>query len=350
VKDVHDIAQYDYRLPEELIAQYPVRKRDASRLLIYDRQSGEIQHRRFGDIVSQFRRGDLLVVNNTKVFKARLLGRRPTGAKVEVLLVRQLPEHGGEAWLGLLRPARRVKKGENILFDNRESLILEDDVGGGCWLVRFSSRSARERIVQRFGHVPLPPYIARGDEPSDVRRYQTVFADSDKQGAIAAPTAGFHFTRSILDALKKKGVRMAQVTLHVGPGTFKPIMTDDIRDHTVDAEYAELSETTAKSINKVRAKGGKVIAVGTTSVRTLESAKIVDGEIQPFAGMVNLYIRPGRRFRVVDHLVTNFHLPKSSLLVLVSAFAGREEILRVYEEAIQERYRFYSYGDAMLIR
>jgi S-adenosylmethionine:tRNA ribosyltransferase-isomerase len=215
--------------------------------------------------------------------------------------------------------------------------------------VEFASSAARERIIRTSGHVPLPPYIAREDIPTDVRRYQTVFADRNKRGAIAAPTAGFHFTRSITRQIQTAGVELIKITLHVGPGTFKPITTDDITRHWVDPEYAELSPSAAHRLSHTKSTGGRVFAVGTTSVRTLESAANRKGDIRPVAGMIDLYIKPGHRFLVVDHLITNFHLPKSSLLVLVAAFAGREEILRVYEEAIREEYRFYSYGDAMLI-
>jgi S-adenosylmethionine:tRNA ribosyltransferase-isomerase len=236
-----------------------------------------------------------------------------------------------------------------ILFDDQPPVVLEKDIGGGSWLVSFSSKTARERTVSHFGHVPLPHYIRREDQPGDIRRYQTVFADPDRVGAVAAPTAGFHFTRPLLDHLRGTGIFIAQLTLHVGPGTFKPIQTDRIEDHVVDPEYAELTAGTAGALNATRKRGGKIVAVGTTSVRTLESAPIKNGKVQPFSGMVDLYIRPGHRFKMVDHLVTNFHLPKSSLLVLVSAFAGREKILAAYREAINRHYRFYSYGDAMLI-
>lgn len=344
-----DLSLFDYHLPNRLIAQYPTRRRDRSRLLVYDRASGSTQHLRFNLIVDFIQKGDALVVNNTRVFKARLLGRRKTGAQVEVLLVRPVAESTEELWEALLRPSRRVKLGEFIEFGDNDRLCLEADVGGGRWLVRFNSITARRRIISRFGHVPLPPYISREDQPSDIRRYQTSFAGRDKTGAIAAPTAGFHFTRPLLKKLEEKGVELIELTLHVGPGTFKPIQTADINDHTVDPEWAELPAEAAGRLNSVRAGGGAVFAVGTTAVRTLESAPIVNGMIQPLSGTVDLYLRPGCRFRVVDHLVTNFHLPKSSLLVLVSAFAGREQVLSMYKEAIRREYRFYSYGDATLI-
>lgn len=343
-----DLSLFDYDLPQELIAQFPNRRRDRSRLLVLDRTTGSIEHRRFGEIVNYVHGGDALVVNNTKVFKARLLGHRMTGGKVEVFLVRPF-EKGGLSWNALVTPSRRVKEGEYIYFDDRTRVYLRADIGGGFWRVEFSSKSQEKRIIAHYGHVPLPPYISREDQPSDIRRYQTVFADAGKVGAVAAPTAGFHFTGKLLNELAKKRVGKIELTLHVGPGTFKPIKSASIEDHTVDPEFGEFGRNAANTLNSVRERGGKVFAVGTTSVRTLESAALDDGRLQPFAGMVNLYIRPGHKFRAVDHLVTNFHLPKSSLLVLVSAFAGRELILKAYREAIDRGYRFYSYGDAMLI-
>jgi S-adenosylmethionine:tRNA ribosyltransferase-isomerase len=343
------LSLFDYDLPRELIAQYPTRKREESRLLVLDRQSGQLQHRSFPDLIEYLRPGDALVVNNTKVFKARLLGRRPTGGQAEVFLVRRLEQADGEVWEALARPSRRLKDGETITFGEGHSVLLERHLGGGRWAAKFGSRTARARIVARYGHVPLPQYIGRDDRPEDIRRYQTVFANKEKVGAVAAPTAGFHLTRRLLRRIVEMDVEVCQITLHVGPGTFKPITVDNIERHTVDAEFAEISPEVAARLNRVRQRGGRVFAVGTTSVRTLESAEIVGGDIQPLAQEVDLYIKPGHRFRVVDKLVTNFHLPKSSLIVLASAFAGRERLLSAYREAIRERYRFYSYGDAMLI-
>ena len=342
-----DVSLFDYKLPKELIAQFPERNRDKSRLLILDRATGGIRHAKFKSVLDYLEPGDALVVNNTKVFKARLWGNRESGAKVEVFLVRR-ESNDEECWHALVSPSRRVKEGERIYFD-KHFVTLENYKGLGGWTVRFPSKTARETIIARYGHVPLPHYINRDDRPSDIRRYQTVFADKGKTGAVAAPTAGFHFTRPILNELGEKGVETVELTLHVGPGTFKPIKTDNIDEHKVDPEYAELPPSAAEKLSAVKARGGRIVAVGTTSVRTLESAKIKDGEILPFAGMVDLYIKPGYKFRLVERLVTNFHLPQSSLLVLVSAFAGRETILRTYAEAVRKRYRFYSYGDAMLI-
>ncbi|MBD3401783.1 tRNA preQ1(34) S-adenosylmethionine ribosyltransferase-isomerase QueA [candidate division GN15 bacterium] len=343
-----DLSLFDYDLPRELIAQFPSRRRDQSRLLVLDRSSGETRQGRFRDILDYIKPGDALVVNNTRVFKARLLGRRQSGGKVEIFLVRRV-EPESERWLALVSPSRRLKEGEVIPFDRNLTVQLEKSLGSGQWEVLFSSARSRERVIARHGHVPLPHYIARSDERSDLNRYQTIFADRGKTGAVAAPTAGFHFTPSLRQALEEAGVTVVELTLHVGPGTFKPITVDNVEEHTVDPEWSELSAEAAATLNRVRAAGGKVFAVGTTSVRTLESAPISEGEIQPFSGMVDLYIKPGFTFQVVDHLITNFHLPKSSLLVLVSAFAGRERILQAYVEAVASEYRFYSYGDAMLI-
>ncbi len=345
-----DISLFDYDLPDRLIAQFPARKREESRLLLLDRGNGSgVQHSQFRSVVNYLRKGDALVVNNTRVFKARLYGRRVTGGKAEIFLIRRLEDQPGEIWEALARPSRRLKPGEEVLFDDGKSVVLKADLNNGRWHVEFTSRTACERIISRHGHIPLPQYIGRDDQPSDIRRYQTVYADKEKTGAVAAPTAGFHFTRRILDELRANGVKVIELTLHVGPGTFKPITADDINQHTVDAEFAELSPDAARRLNSVRSNGGSVFAVGTTSVRTLEAASIEDGKIVPFSRMVDLYIKPGYKFRVVDHMVTNFHLPKSSLLVLVSAFAGRERIVEAYREAVAEEYRFYSYGDAMLI-
>ncbi len=276
------------------------------------------------------------------------MGRRATGAKVEIFLVRRTEPTSDCTWLALVHPSRRVKEGEEILFDPWR-VCLKADVGGGRWHVTFRSESQCQKIIARHGHIPLPHYIKRDDQPTDIRRYQTVFANNDNVGAVAAPTAGFHFTRSILSQLEELGVAKIEVCLHVGPGTFKPVKVDNIHDHVVDAEVAELSAAAADQINDVRSKGGRIFAVGTTSVRTLESATMIDGQVQPFSHMVDLYIKPGHRFQLVDAMLTNFHLPKSSLMILVSALAGRERIMDAYAEAIRQRMRFYSYGDAMLI-
>ncbi len=343
-----DISLFDFNLPEELIAQVPSRNRDESRLLVLNRADNSIKTKSFKDIISYFQKGDCLVVNNTKVFKARLLGKRKSGGEVEVFLVRrvEVPNH----WTALVKPSRRLNEGEEILFDNNLALRLLKNSGEGKWDIQFDSDKSEEQIIETFGHVPLPLYIKRSDTTNDVSRYQTIFADTNQTGAVAAPTAGFHFTDEIIAKLKEIGVEIAELTLHVGPGTFKPVSVDNIEEHTVDPEYAVLSSDATDKINKARQDGNKVIAVGTTSTRTLESAQIdKEGNLIPFEKFVDLYIQPGYRFKVVDHLITNFHLPKSSLLILISAFAGREQVLDAYQTAIEEKYRFYSYGDAMLI-
>jgi len=344
-----DVSRFDYNLPKELIAQFPSRKREQSRLMVVDRRNSGYRHLKFGRITDFLRPGDALVVNNTKVFKARLHGKRPTGGAAEIFLVRRVESESAETWLALARPSRKLKPGDRVSFDDGRYLTMLEDCHNGQWKVGFTSRSARDRIISKWGHVPLPQYIRRDDQPSDIRRYQTVFASKTRVGAVAAPTAGFHFSKPILDAIRKQGVTVHEITLHVGPGTFKPITVDDIHEHTVDPEFAELSAETAAALNQTRFNGGRVFAVGTTSVRTLESADIESGQIQPLSRMVDLYIKPGHRFQVVDRLITNFHLPKSSLLVLVAAFAGLDRVVDAYAEAVQERYRFYSYGDAMLI-
>lgn len=304
----------------------------------------------FRQVVKWLNPGDILIVNDTKVFKARLFGNRPSGGKVEVFLVRRMEEESdSETWEAFVNPSRRVKVGEEVIFDGTLTALLKSDLGGGKWAVHFANQTKRRRIVSRFGHVPLPHYIKRTDQPTDLRRYQTVFADTEKTGAVAAPTAGFHFTPSLIRAIEKQGVQIARITLHVGPGTFKPVRTDDIDQHTVDPEWAELTAEVTNQLNEVRQNGGRVIAVGTTSVRTLESAEILGGSLQPFAKQVDLYIKPGFEFRVVDRLITNFHLPKSSLLILLSALVGREAVFAAYAEAIEQEMRFYSYGDAMLV-
>lgn len=344
-----DISLFDYKLPPELIAQTPSRRRDQSRLMVVDRAAGNVTHRRFRDILEYVHAGDCLVVNNTKVFKARLWGHRKSGGRVEVFLVRKESERGGEIWEALVSPTRRLNEGEMIIFEGAGEIRLLELIGGGSWRVEFASVTERRRLVSKCGHVPLPHYIDRPDQEDDIRRYQTLFARSERIGAVAAPTAGFHFTRSILKQLGDLGVSIAEVTLHVGPGTFKPVKCENINDHVVDREFAELSVLAAKQVNGARAHGRSVIAVGTTSMRTLESAAVERDTLLPFSRMVDTYIRPGYNFRAVDTMVTNFHLPKSSLLILVSAFAGRELILDAYHEAIRSGYRFYSYGDAMLI-
>ncbi|MEE8149249.1 MAG: tRNA preQ1(34) S-adenosylmethionine ribosyltransferase-isomerase QueA [candidate division Zixibacteria bacterium] len=350
-----DINLFDYNLPSELIAQYPPQRRGQSKLMILSRSSGQIEIRPFSALPEYLVRGDALVMNNTRVFKARLLGHRQSGAEVEVFLSKLSELTAGDSknrlrtWEGLVRPSRRLKEGEEIFFDERHRLCLKKNLGDGKWVVIFSSKTMEQRVIRKFGHIPLPQYIKRQDENSDSKRYQTVFARKDKAQAIAAPTAGLHFTRSLLENFKQQGVKTLEVTLDVGPGTFKPVQVEDIRNHKVDSEFANLSARACRILNSVKSKGNRVVAVGTTSMRTLESASHSGNKIEPFSKDVDLYIRPGYRFKFADCLLTNFHLPKSSLLILVSAFAGRERILSAYQDAIKNKMRFYSYGDAMLI-
>ena len=322
-------SDFDYHLPEERIAQEPA-PRGESRLLVLDAE-GPDRHRRVRDLPTLLRPDDLVVLNDTRVIPARLFGRRGEG-KMEVLLVEKL---GEREWEALVRPGKRAKPGTGILFEGLSAEVIEKREDR--YRLRFSEPV--EPHLDRLGHIPLPPYIHRADEAADRERYQTVFARTP--GAIAAPTAGLHFSRELLEEL---GTRIARVTLHVGIGTFKPVSAERIEDHRMDRERWEVSEETAEAIRRTRESGGRIVAVGTTVVRTLESSGGAAG-----SGSTDLFITPGFRFRVVDVLLTNFHLPRSTLLMLVSAFAGREQVLAAYEEAIREGYRFYSYGDAMLV-
>ena len=310
-----DISLFDYHLPPELIAQFPAEHREDSRLMIVDRATGAISMGKFPDIVGHLSAGDLLVVNNTKVFKARLYGQRKSGGSVEVFLVRR--ESGeDEIWQALVQPSKRLDEAEKIYFGDSIApkdhyLVLKQHVEGGRWLVAFESEKTRREIIDKFGHVPLPHYIKRSDTADDLSRYQTIFARADRVGAVAAPTAGFHFTDKLVAKIKHNGARFAGLTLHVGPGTFKPVSVQEIEEHRVDPEMATIEKVVADRINQTRISGGKLVAVGTTSVRTLEAAPTVDGAILEFSDLVDLYIRPGHQFRFVDHLITNFHLPKS---------------------------------------
>jgi len=358
------LQEFDYPLPSELIAQRPFPERDASRLLVLDRAAGAFQDRAFRELPQVLSPGDLLVFNNTKVFPARLLGRRrgstaqcigkrnPAAreyltAEVELLLTRQESE---DIWQGLVHPGRKVRTGEVLIFGGGD--LEAEVIGRGEYGVRRVRLQAREgpidAAIDRLGHVPLPPYIRRADEPDDRETYQTVYAKV--RGAVAAPTAGFHFTERVLRALAACGIETCEITLHVGLGTFQPVRTEHVEEHRMEAERFEIAESAAATINRALEDGRRVIAVGTTSVRTLESvAREHSGRIVAGRGDTNLFIFPGFQFQVVRALLTNFHLPKSTLLMLVSAFAGRELILCAYQHAIAERYRFYSYGDCMLI-
>jgi S-adenosylmethionine:tRNA ribosyltransferase-isomerase len=339
------VEEFDYYLPKSLIAQYPSSQRGETSLLVLHRQKGMIEHRGFGDITQYLNSSDLLVMNNTRVLLARLVGKKETGGRIEMLLIPSWNGRKGE-WQALIKATGKVKPGTRIQFEQGLEGEVEE-LKDGKGRVRFTSQGEVMDILQKIGHIPLPPYIKRGDEPLDKERYQTVFAERD--GSIAAPTAGLHFTRALLQSLKENGVRTATITLHVGIGTFAPVKSRDIEDHAMEAEWVEIPEETAREIEETKTRGGKVISVGTTTTRTLESFSDGKGGMRSGKGMSSLFIYPPYRFRVIDGLVTNFHLPKSTLIMLVSAFAGKDLIMKAYQEAIRRKYRFYSYGDAMLI-
>jgi S-adenosylmethionine:tRNA ribosyltransferase-isomerase len=347
------LSDFDYELPAGCIAQQPLGRRDASRLMVVRPGGGAVEHRRFAELPGLLAAGDLLVVNDTRVFPARLEARKPTGGRVEVLL---LERRGGEPeaprFAAMLRASHAPAPGSRLEFDgDLTAEILEREAERFLLAFRSERGSAAERL-ERLGRPPLPPYIRRETEDPrdgvDRERYQTVYAA--RPGAVAAPTAGLHFTPDLLAALGRRGVRTARLTLHVGPGTFRPVRCERVEDHVMHDEWFELPESTAEAIRHTRGRGGRVVAVGTTVVRTLEHRAVGDGTVEPGTGRCGLFIRPGFRFRVVDDLITNFHLPRSTLLMLVSAFAGRETVLAAYAEAIREGYRFYSYGDAMMVR
>ncbi len=336
------VSDFQFDLPERLIAQYPLPERSGSRLLLLDRQSGARQDRQFRGLPELLTDKDLLVFNNTRVIPARLFARKDSGGRVEIMLERLVNEH--EA-LVQLRANRKPIAGSVLAVDGQARLeLLGRD--GEFWRLRIVSGPGWPELLQRVGHMPLPPYIERADEPLDSERYQTVFARVP--GAVAAPTAGLHFDEPMLAALQAKGVRRAECTLHVGAGTFQPLRVDQLAEHRMHAEWLEVSAELVASVAAARQRGGRVIAVGTTAVRALETAAS-SGELRAFAGDSRLFIHPGYRFRVVDAMVTNFHLPGSTLLMLVSAFAGRDSILSAYRHAVEAEYRFFSYGDAMFI-
>lgn len=340
------ISDFDYHLPEELIAQAPLENREGSRMLVLNKKTGEIDDRHFYDLPGFLQPGDLLVLNNTKVFPARLFGSLETGAKIEIFLVR---ETGGGVWETLARPARRLKPGKKVRFGEKLTAEVLDKTGDGKVMVRFEADDDFDNLLDEVGKTPLPPYIKRNDDAIDTdrERYQTVFART--RGAIAAPTAGLHFTPEILDKVKAKGVTVTEITLHVGYGTFEPVRVDDLTRHQVMPERYEIGEETAAVLNKAKADNRRILAIGTTTTRALESVMTAHGRFVPGRGNANLTIIPGYDFKAIDALLTNFHLPQSSLLVLVSVFAGHKTIMEAYRHAVSERYRFYSYGDCMLI-
>ena len=332
---------FHFELPRELIAQNPLPRRSDSRLLQLSRADGQLADSRFRDLPGLLNAGDLLVFNDTRVIPARLFGRKESGGRVEVMLERLL---GEQECLAQLRVSKPLRRGGAILLEDGSRLVVEgrEDT---FFRLRLEEGSLSEKL-QGLGHMPLPPYITREDTPADAERYQTVYAE--RPGAVAAPTAGLHFDDGLLAALDARGIERTHVTLHVGAGTFQPVRSDNIEDHRMHAEYLEVSKATCAAVERARASGGRIVAVGTTSVRALESAA-QDGELRPFAGDSRIFIFPGYRFRVIDGLVTNFHLPESTLLMLVCALAGIDHTLAAYRHAVTERYRFFSYGDAMLI-
>lgn len=350
-----DVADFDFELPDDLIAQQPPPVRGESRLLVLRRDMDEVEHTTFSRLGNYLQRGDLLVLNNTKVIPARLLGHRvPSGGAVECLLLSRVEQdEGGETWDALVHPGQKLRPGSRMRFE-RDGVQLHGEVLArhfhGRRTVRLWTEGGGDipSAIDRIGHMPLPPYIKRADADVDRDRYQTVFAR--QRGSVAAPTAGLHFTSGLLDALTERGVERTEVTLHVGYGTFKPVRADRVEEHVVDPEIFSVGADAADALTRARRERRRIIAVGTTTVRTLESLPIAaDGRVEPASGETRLFVHPGHEFRLVNGLITNFHLPRSSLLMLVCAFAGREIVLRAYHEAVAAGYRFYSYGDAMLI-
>lgn len=337
-------SDFYYDLPPELIAQTPAQERSASRLLVYDRKTKTISDEVFSDITRHLHPGDILVRNTTRVIPARLFGTRPdTGGKMEFLLLKRLDAH---RWECLVRPGRRAKPGLTYVVSDALSATICEPTDAGGRVVRFAYDGVFEEILDRVGEMPLPPYITQ--RLSERERYQTVYAREN--GSAAAPTAGLHFTEALLDTLRANGVLIADVLLHVGLGTFRPVSAENVEEHHMHSEYFEVSESAAAAINAARAAGGRIVSVGTTSCRTLESVTDADGIVHAQSGWTDIFITPGYRFKAVDALITNFHLPESTLLMLVSALCSREEMLSVYAHAVQERYRFFSFGDAMFIQ
>jgi S-adenosylmethionine:tRNA ribosyltransferase-isomerase len=343
-EDLMNLKDFYYDLPEELIAQEPLSQRDTSKLLVLNKETGSIEHKIFRDITDYLNEGDCLVLNDTRVIPARLFGiKKETNSKIEFML---LNRKAVDTWEVMLRPGKRAKVGTHFIFGNGElEAEVLDIVEGGNRIVKFNYDGVFETVLDKLGNIPLPPYIKTNLK--DKERYQTVF--SKYEGSAAAPTAGLHFTQELLAQIKNKGIEVAYVTLHVGLGTFRPVKVDNILDHKMHEEYYSISEENAAMINAAKSKGGKVVCVGTTSTRTIESAADEQGLLKEKSGWTDIFIYPGYRFKLTDVLITNFHLPESTLLMLVSALAGRENILKAYHEAINNRYRFFSFGDAMLI-
>ncbi|HYE69793.1 MAG TPA: tRNA preQ1(34) S-adenosylmethionine ribosyltransferase-isomerase QueA [Anaerovoracaceae bacterium] len=341
------INDFDYYLPEEQIAQHPADRRDQSRLLVVHRDTEELEHRHFYDILEYLNPGDCLIMNNSKVIPARLFGvKEMTGAKVEFLLIKRIKD---DIWEAMVRPGKKLHVGDRVSFaeDGVLSAKIIDHGEGGTRIVSFEYEGDFHEVLDRIGKIPLPPYIERESDEEDKERYQTVYCK--EEGSVAAPTAGLHFTEELMEKARQKGVSIAYVTLHVGIGTFRPVKCETIEEHKMHFEEYEIDEDNAAIINETKKAGGRIISVGTTSTRTVESAAVADGTVIAGRGNTDIFIYPGYQFKVIDSLITNFHLPKSTLLMLVSALYNRENILAVYKEAVEQKYRFFSYGDAMLI-
>lgn len=338
-------SDFDFYLPEELIAQYPLEKRDYSRLMVLDKATGEIEHKHFYDVIDYLNKGDTLVLNNTRVMPARLIGEKAiSGGKIEFLLLKRIE---GDKWECLAKPGKRAKIGTEFTFgEGKLKCKVVDIVEEGNRIIEFSYDGIFEQVLDDLGEMPLPPYIT--EKLEDRERYQTVY--SKEQGSAAAPTAGLHFTKELLEKVKEKGVNIAYVTLHVGLGTFRPVNVDDVNEHVMHSEFYHLEEEDAKIINETKKRGNKIISVGTTSTRTLETIGDENGFVKPQSGWTNIFIYPGYKFKVVDKLITNFHLPESTLIMLVSALAGKEKVMNAYNEAVKEKYRFFSFGDSMIIK
>ena len=338
-------SDFNFDLPEELIAQHPLEKRDYSRLMVLDKESGKIEHKHFYDILEYLNEGDTLVLNNTRVMPARLFGQKEeTGAKIEFLLLKRVE---GDKWECLAKPGKKAKIGATFTFgEGKLKCTVVDIVEEGNRIIEFSYDGIFEQVLDELGEMPLPPYIT--ERLDDRERYQTVY--SKEKGSAAAPTAGLHFTEDLLEKVRKKGVNIAYLTLHVGLGTFRPVKVDDVNEHVMHSEYYCLSQEDADIINNTKKSGGRVISVGTTSTRTLETIGDENGFVKAQSGWTNIFIYPGYEFKVVDKLITNFHLPESTLIMLVSALAGKEKVMNAYNEAVKERYRFFSFGDSMIIK
>ena len=339
------VSDFYFELPEELIAQYPLEKRDSSRLMVLDKKTGEIEHRKFHDILEYLNEGDTLVLNNTRVLPARLIGEKEeTGGKIEFLLLKRIE---GDKWEGLAKPGRKAKVGTVFTFGEGKLKAIVREIGEeGNRIIEFKYDGIFEQVLDELGQMPLPPYIH--EKLEDKERYQTVY--SKEKGSAAAPTAGLHFTEELLKEIKDKGVNIAYLTLHVGLGTFRPVKVDDVNNHVMHSEYYHLDKENAELINKTKEAGKRVIAVGTTSSRTLETIGDENGRVREQSGWTDIFIYPGYKFKIVDNLITNFHLPESTLIMLVSALAGQDNIMNAYNTAVKEKYRFFSFGDSMFIK